>query len=113
MGKIGRPRKTTNKRRVPVSISLPRDLIIQWDNSLSANQTRSRFIENLLVRTLKPLNETIDSAQVEYYCSSCDQSFLAMAIRTRARGVHYPPEKACRSCDGFALRIDISKKGAV
>ena len=113
MSEMGRPRTTDNKRRRPISISLPRDLIIEWDRSLSTSQSRSRHIERLLKRELRPLNETLDSAQVEYYCSSCDQSFLAMAIKTRARGVHYPIERPCRSCEAFATRHDFSKKGGV
>ena len=110
---MGRPRTSSNKRRQPISISLPRDLIIEWDRSLSDSQSRSRYIERLLKRELKPLNETLDSAQVEYYCSACDQSFLAMAIKTRTRGVHYPIERPCRKCDRYATRHDFSKKGEV
>lgn len=108
---MGRPRKSSHKRRQPISISLPKDLITTWDKSLSKDQSRSRFIESLLRRELTPLNETIDSAQVEYYCSKCEKSFLAMAIKTRARGVHYPIERPCRNCNGFANRFDISTKG--
>ncbi len=110
---MGRPRTSSDKRRQPISISLPKDLIMQWDRSLSDSQSRSRYIERLLKRELRPLNETLDSAQIEYYCSSCDQSFLAMAIKTRARGIHYPIERACRKCDAFATRIDFSNKGGV
>ena len=110
---MGRPRTSSNKRRQPISISLPKDLIIELDRSLTDSQSRSRYVERLLKRELKPLNETLDSAQIEYYCSSCDDSFLAMAIKTRARGIHYPIERACRKCDAFATRLDFSRKGGL
>lgn len=108
---MGRPRTSQHKRRQPISISLPKDLIATWDKSLSKSQSRSRFIESLLRRELTPQNETLDSAQVEYYCESCTGSFLALAIKTRARGIHYPIERPCRHCDSFANRIDVSSKG--
>lgn len=107
---MGRPRTSQHKRRQPISVSLPKDLIALWDKSLTSKQTRSRWVENILRRELQPVEVygSIEGELMDYYCKKCDNKFQALPIRTRTRGVHHPVERVCPKCNAYALRHDHS-----
>jgi NAD-dependent SIR2 family protein deacetylase len=108
---MGRPRTTQHKRRQPISVSLPKGLIEQWDKSLKPNQSRSRHIESLLKRELTPTVQNALGNHAEYYCKKCNLVFEALPIKCRVRGLRHPAERVCKQCDSFAIRKDISDWG--
>lgn len=77
---MGRKRISRGKAREPVTISLPRDLVIKFDETLG-ERTRSRTIEWLIKRyletTQKNLNSTYGSlvGRHHYHCMSCHREF--------------------------------------
>ena len=105
---MGRPRTAQHKRRQPISVSLPKDLIALWDKSLTRKQTRSRWIENILRRELQPIEVygSIEGDLMDYHCKKCDNKFQVLPIRNRIRGVHHPIERVCPKCNEYALRHD-------
>ena len=77
---MGRKRISRGKAREPVTISLPRDLVIRFDETLG-ERTRSRTIEWLIKRYLETaqtkLNSTYSSliGRHHYHCMSCHREF--------------------------------------
>lgn len=68
---MGRKRISRGKAREPVTISLPRDLIIQFDQTLG-NFTRSRRIESMIVNYLRNSQTKIaEFGRHHYGCLSC------------------------------------------
>lgn len=68
---MGRKRISRGKAREPITISLPRDLIIQLDGSLSENHTRSRLIESLIKGHLSVSNNLHEYSRHSYECLDC------------------------------------------
>ncbi len=72
---MGRKRVARGKTREPITISLPRDLIIQFDATLPEEHTRSRLIESLIRRHLS-VNTTLESFKRHAYeCLNCGRSW--------------------------------------
>ena len=53
---MGRKRISPEMRKVPISISLPRELIVEFDKMLDG-KSRSHAIEELLVSALQAVSE--------------------------------------------------------
>ena len=70
---MGRKRIARGKAREPITISLPRDLIIQLDGSLHENHTRSRLIEALIKKHLSVSNNLHAYSRHEYQCLDCSR----------------------------------------
>jgi len=70
---MGRKRVSRGKTREPITISLPRDLIIQLDGSIPEEHTRSRLIESLIKKHLSVSNNLYQYARHEYRCLSCNR----------------------------------------
>jgi len=92
---VGRPRTVRNKRRLPISISLPPQMIEELDNFLSEKQSRSRFIESLLKRTLIQKHGAINPfIEHKWSCTSCQSVWKTN--RPKVRTFHCI-EKTCLS----------------
>ena len=70
---MGRKRVSRGKTREPVTISLPRDLIIQLDGTIPEEHTRSRLIESLIKKHLSVSNNLNQYARHQYKCLDCDR----------------------------------------
>jgi len=72
---MGRKRVSRGKTREPITISLPRDLIIQLDGTIAEDHTRSRLIESLIKKHLR-VNTTLDAYSRHLYgCLDCNREF--------------------------------------
>ena len=98
---MGRKRVSRGKTREPVTISLPRDLIIQFDQTLG-DFTRSRRIESMIVNYLRNNQAKIhDFARHHYECLDCNRQMtmnryldpILMVCRSKVGG-----------CDGVNIR---------
>lgn len=73
---MGRKRIGRGKIREPLTISLPRDLIIQFDSTLEDAVTRSRVIERMIrshVTTSK--NNLYSFGRFGYSCNQCPREW--------------------------------------
>ena len=68
---MGRKRISRGKAREPITISLPRDLIIQLDGSLPEEHSRSRLIEKLIKKHLAINTDLRDFQRHLYHCLDC------------------------------------------
>ena len=87
---MGRKRIPRGKAREPLTISLPRDLVIKFDEILGT-RTRSRTIEFLIRRYIQSSNPKLFKNQENhhYICTNCDRTFM--------RPSYYEPEvQMCR-----------------
>ena len=87
---MGRKRIARGKAREPVTISLPRDLVIRFD-SILGERTRSRTIEYLIKRYLENTSANLNkfTENHHYICTNCDRTFM--------RPTYYDPEvQMCR-----------------
>lgn len=66
---MGRPRKPKGKKREPISVSLPTELIEQWDNLLGPRRTRSRWLEALLRKEFLGTQGILKNT--EWSCKEC------------------------------------------
>ena len=72
---MGRKRVARGKTREPITISLPRDLIIQLDSTIPEDHTRSRLLESLIKKHLR-VNTTLDAFSRHLYgCLNCNREF--------------------------------------
>lgn len=73
---MGRKRKTRGKIREPLTISLPRDLIIQFDSTLEDTVTRSRVIERMIRTHVTTQNHNLYSFGLfGYACKDCGREW--------------------------------------
>lgn len=74
---MGRKRINRTEVREPITISLPRNLIISLDSTLHEDHTRSRLIESLVKKHLDVNTKLTDFEETrhEYYCTKCDRCF--------------------------------------
>lgn len=73
---MGRKRKPRRKKREPITISLPKDLVDEFDDTLG-HHTRSKTVESLIRRHLRKSTKTLDSFnRHEYECLDCGRSWL-------------------------------------
>ena len=69
---MGRKRIGRGKIREPLTISLPRDLIIQFDSTLEDTVTRSRVIERMIRSHVTSQNHSLYSFGLfGYSCRDC------------------------------------------
>lgn len=66
---MGRKRKDKGKKREPISVSLPSDLIQEWDRLLGPRRTRSRWLEALLRREFIGSQSSLQ--RTEWQCNEC------------------------------------------
>jgi len=72
---MGRKRIPRGKAREPITISLPRDLIIQLDQTIPEEHSRSKVVERL-VRSHLTANTTLqDFQRHSYECLDCGKSW--------------------------------------
>ena len=73
---MGRKRIPRGKAREPITISLPRDLIIQLDQTIPEDHSRSKVIERL-VKSHLTTNTTLKDFQKHHYsCIDCGRSWI-------------------------------------
>lgn len=72
---MGRKRVSRGKTREPVTISLPRDLIITLDSTIPEEHTRSRLIEKLVIKHLEVNTKITDFNRHLYVCVDCTRQF--------------------------------------
>ncbi len=69
---MGRKRIGRGKIREPLTISLPRDLIIQFDSTLEDEVTRSRVIERMIRQHCTSQNQSLfQFGLFGYACRDC------------------------------------------
>lgn len=72
---MGRKRKKFGEQRQPISISLPRNLIMDLDRTLADEHSRSRLFERLLKNHLT-VNTTLKDFQRHlYHCLDCHREW--------------------------------------
>lgn len=72
---MGRKRKPRGKAREPITISLERDLIIEFDKTLG-DRSRSRTIESMIKSYLRDSQVKLDGLYpYHYHCRSCDREW--------------------------------------
>jgi hypothetical protein len=97
---MGRPRKSLSQKRVSMSISIPRTLMLEMDKQLTEKQTRSRWIESLIKRAITPVHGSIDpNIRHEWECLACgaawstnrpkEQTFACMKRHCRSDQIEY------------------------
>jgi hypothetical protein len=97
---MGRHRTALSKKRVSMSISIPRSLLLEMDKTLTDNQTRSRWIESLIRRAITPVHGSIDpNIRHEWECLACgaawstnrpkEQTFACMKRHCRSDKIEY------------------------
>lgn len=72
---MGRKRKKFGEQRQPISISLPRNLIMDLDRTLDDEHSRSRLFERLLKQYLQSNTKLSDFQRHLYHCLDCDRQF--------------------------------------
>lgn len=72
---MGRRRIGWGKERRPISVSLPRELVILLDQTLPQEHSRSRLFESLLKKHLQQNRTLNDFARHRYYCTKCDHEW--------------------------------------
>ena len=78
---MGRKRVSRAKTREPISISLPKSLIIDFDRTLG-KRTRSRAIEGLIRRSLTGSQSSI--LKHNYKCAECGFTWATMRQENEA-----------------------------
>jgi len=68
---MGRKRKKYGDERKPITVSLPRSLIMDLDRTLDESHTRSRLFERLLKKHLAVNTKLTDFQKHEYSCLDC------------------------------------------
>lgn len=68
---MGRKRKNFGEQRQPISVSLPRNLIMDLDRTLHDDHTRSRLVERLLRKHLQANSKLTDFSRHAYECLDC------------------------------------------
>jgi len=97
---MGRKRKSLAQKRVSMSISIPRTLMLDMDKTLTDSQTRSRWIESLIKRAITPVHGSIDpNIRHEWQCLACgsawatnrpkEQTFACMKRHCRSEKIEY------------------------
>lgn len=81
---MGRKRINHMDKRVGISISIPKRLLLDFDDLLKADEERSAYIERFIqhwVQTVKRArNQSLDEWMPEpkswvYYCETCEQAW--------------------------------------
>lgn len=72
---MGRRRIPRGKAREPITISLPRDLIIQLDQTIPEDHSRSRLFERLVRSHLTVNTKLKDFNRHLYHCMDCHREF--------------------------------------
>lgn len=72
---MGRKRIDRGKAREPITVSLPRDLIIKLDETIPQEHTRSRLFERLVVKHLTVNTKITDFNRHLYVCVDCTRQF--------------------------------------
>lgn len=72
---MGRKRKKFGEQRQPISVSLPRNLIMDLDRTLHDDHSRSRLFERLLKNYLEANTKLSDFQRHEYSCLDCGRSW--------------------------------------
>ena len=73
---MGRKRIGRGKIREPMTISLPRDLIIQFDGTLEDTMTRSRVIERMIrTHIITQKNSFFSFGLFGYSCKECGREW--------------------------------------
>lgn len=73
---MGRKRKALSRKRVSMSVSIPRDLLLSMDKQLTDQQTRSRWVEGLIKRAIKPVHASFDpTLRHEWVCLVCEHNW--------------------------------------
>ena len=89
---MGRKKLPRGSERSPVSISLPEKLIMQMDEVLGRDLTRSRYIEKLIVVSLKGKQSSLNLVYHLWECP-CGHEWRTNNPTTT--------ETICRRCKGF------------
>ena len=89
---MGRKKLPRGQERSPVSISLPEKLIMQMDEVLGRELTRSRYIEKLIVSSLKGKQTSLNLVYHHWRCP-CGNEWRTNNPNTS--------EALCKSCKGF------------
>ena len=88
---MGRKRVQRMKKRAAISISLPEKLIMNMDETLGPQLTRSRFIENLIEKSIEGKQSKL-SIYHTWECP-CGHSWRTNNPNTN--------EAVCKRCKGF------------
>ena len=72
---MGRKRKKFGEQRQPISVSLPRNLIMDLDRTLHDDHSRSRLFERLLKKHLESNTKLTDFHRHLYQCLDCHREF--------------------------------------
>lgn len=70
---MGRKRITNKKERRVVSVSLPKELVIQWDQHIGPKKTRSRWLQGLLERTIGGTQTALK--RTSWICNDCEYAW--------------------------------------
>ena len=101
---MGRKRIPKNQRREVISLSLKPSTIDLIDTKISASQSRSVFVENILLKYLKQAQVTQDGVTVirDFWdCVRCEKGYSKLRPNSG--------EMLCPSC-GLFLKISESIK---
>lgn len=78
---MGRKRKPRGKAREPITISLERDLIIEFDKTLG-DRSRSRTIESMIKSYLRDSQNKLEGLYPHHYeCLDCNREFTIKRFR--------------------------------
>ena len=78
---MGRKRKPRGKAREPITISLERDLIIEFDKTLG-DRSRSRTIESMIKSYLRDSQAKLEGLYPHHYeCLDCHRQFTIPKFR--------------------------------
>lgn len=72
---MGRKRKNFGEQRQPISISLPRNLIMDLDRTLDDEHSRSKVFERLLKKHLSVNTKLSDFQRHAYECLTCGRTW--------------------------------------
>lgn len=72
---MGRKRKKFGDERKPITVSLPRSLIMDLDRTLDESHTRSRLFERLLKKYLSVNTKLSDFERHAYECNDCGRKW--------------------------------------
>ncbi len=73
---MGRKRKPRKKKREPITISLPKDIVDEFDDTLG-DRTRSKTVEILIKNYLrKSQKKIVDASRHHYACLDCGRGWI-------------------------------------
>ena len=72
---MGRRRIKFGEQRQPISVSLPRSLIMDLDRTLPEEHSRSRLFEKLLKKHLETNTKLTDFRRHAYECHDCGRKW--------------------------------------